>query len=196
MISGMRKIQLISFLLCLSFSGILLADTDDHDSIITILQSISLKPGDEVAFIETKTFDLLEFPIVSKGVLTMSHGDILTKYLIDENESLIISETELRKIHNDHETVIVYSDHPKARQLGLIIRALLMEDISTLEDYFHFDLKRQEQRWTIRFIPIKKPLSELIRFIELKGEGAHLDKTEILKDNGDIIITSFQDNSE
>ncbi|MES9902311.1 MAG: hypothetical protein ABW168_06465, partial [Sedimenticola sp.] len=118
-----------------------------------------------------------------------------TKYIEDINETLTISEHDLRKTINNEESVFVYSEHNSTHQLIPIIRALFLSDFDTLEQHFSFELTQQEGRWVLRLNPQSRSLSRLLSFITIEGEDNLLEKTEIVQSNGDRITTTFRDAS-
>ncbi|MES9903044.1 MAG: hypothetical protein ABW168_10210, partial [Sedimenticola sp.] len=107
----MKNRVIISIFLWLPLCSTALAAEESHEEVRSILKSITLQPGEVKSFTEIKLLSFLDIPITAKGILKLNNDGSLTKYIEDINETLTISEHDLRKTINNEESVFVYSEH-------------------------------------------------------------------------------------
>ena len=152
----------------------------------------------ENRFSETRELSLLNHTLESKGTLTFTSPDRLSKqfdpphgmgYSIEGNRLTI------RKSDGSIETLLL--DHsPRLLAYIASLRAVLAGDLPGLSIYFDTELKGSSADWQLTLLPRESKLSQQVSRIEITGQKVNIRQFMVVEQSGDRITTRLYDQRE
>jgi len=152
--------------------------------------------GLEVRFQEAKHLALLALPLESKGKLYFLPPGYLTRVVeAPEPATLTITPDELRVHNRDGTEVVDLKRSDKVRTFVTALVQVFAGDEAGLRKSFDVAYEPDPARaraWKLRLTPRGKPLDQLMRSLELHGEGEAVVRIEMLEQNGDRTVTKIE----
>ncbi|MCU7844755.1 MAG: outer membrane lipoprotein carrier protein LolA [Candidatus Thiodiazotropha sp. (ex Monitilora ramsayi)] len=152
----------------------------------------------ENRFTEIRELSLLNHSLESKGTLTFTPPDRLSKqfdppdglgYGIEGNRLTI------RKSDGSIETLLL--DHsPRLLAYIASLRAVLAGDLPGLSVYFDTELKGSSADWQLTLLPREPKLSQQVSRIEITGQKADIRQFMVIEQGGDRITTRLHSQRE
>jgi len=141
-------------------------------------------------FRQTKTISDMGISLVSsgvfhiqknKGMLWENREPTQFGFLLTPDEAFQIDATKTKKTLPD-------AAAPTVRALYTIFDAAFSGDEKTLSDFFYFE-KKSTTEWTL--VPVKKPLSDLIKKISLRFSDGNPREVFLTDASGDTTLIEF-----
>jgi len=201
MIFGMTKIKLTSTILTLLLFLPTLASSEKSQSTswnaATLLNLLATVTSRQSVFIEEKTLNYLEEPLVQKGTLYFTTPNQLVKHITEpREETYTITGINLKvKISGKQEKLLRTDDHPILHALIESQRAVLAGDLNALKRYYNLELDGAKEQWALRLHPKDSELSSRIKLIDIKGSGIEILEIQIIEIGGDDTLLTFISNN-
>ena len=181
-------------LLALAAASLLAADSPGGrdltlDDLLTHMRTTS---GVVAEFHEVKTLKLLDTPLESRGTLYFAPPDRLARITREPAETrLVLDGGRMRFQDAAGANDVDLSQNPVARAFSDNLMVLWRGDRKALEEIYALDFHSQGSSWTLALAPEHAPLTQFLRSITLRGEGAQMHEMEVLESDGDRTQTLF-----
>jgi hypothetical protein len=151
--------------------------------------------GLQASFTEKKYLALLAVPLEIKGSLYFLPTQHLTRVIDSPTKSsLRITPNELLIKSPDAEEVIDLRLNPDVRAFVSSLVYIFAGDSGSLEKSYSISYEldeKEETRWSLTLIPLKKPLTEMIQSLRMDGAGGVAHRITIHEPNGDRAVTTI-----
>ena len=131
----------------------------------------------------------------STGSIFVLRPGYLTRRIEEpEPSKLTITPRELRMVDRDGTEVLDLRQNDEVRVFVTSIMRVFLGDRKSLERSYTIEYTpdaKNETGWTLSLLPGGKPLNQMLRSLELRGEGSRVTRIEILEPNGDKTITTI-----
>ncbi len=142
-------------------------------------------------FVETRHSSLLKEPLETRGRLVYRRPDRLEKQVRAPFEQSVTIEGERVVVAgkgNTPERSMALPPGP-ARALVESLRATLAGDLRTLERHFAVSVSGSAEGWAMTLLPRDAALGALVSRVDFAGQGARVQRIEVLEAGGDRTIT-------
>ncbi len=160
-----------------------------------LLERLAKIQGLEAHFVEEKHLALLAIPLKSSGSLyVMRPGHLARIIEKPERSQLTITPDELRMSDREGTEVLDLRQNDEVRVFVTSIMRVFLGDRKNLERSYDmlFELDATDRlAWSLRLTPKKKPLSQMLRTLELRGKGNSIARIELVEPNGDRTVTTI-----
>jgi hypothetical protein len=180
--------------LSLVLAAAALADPSQPPSeLARVLDRMASSRGVEASFRERKELGLLASPLESRGVIYFAAPDRFARFTLRPGfTALVVSGDDVRlREGRDGETVDL-SDSPVARVFVENFVALWSGDRERLERLYVVEFLGDLEHWELRLVPRRKPLSDVIAAISLRGSADRLREMLVAERDGDRTTTIFE----
>jgi len=165
--------------------------------------------GLEARFEEKKYLALLAVPLESRGrMFFLRPGYLARRVEAPEVQAVTITPTELRVAGRDGEEVIDLRQSANVRHFVTSLVRVFSGDQESLAKGYRIEYAPipaeanpddanpnansegdPSRRWSLTLTPKAKPLSEMLRSLQLRGEGQAVTHIEVVEPNGDRTVT-------
>jgi len=158
-----------------------------------LLRRIAASSGVEASFRESKELALLAVPLESRGVIYFAPPGRFARFTTEPNFSaLIVGEGEIRLREGKNEREMDLSGNRVARVFADNIVVLWSGDREELDRLYEAEFRGSSEEWELRLVPRRKPLSDVISAIVLRGDAEAMREMSIEERDGDRIVTHFE----
>ena len=153
------------------------------------LMSEELLRGD---FSQSKTLQIFDRPLISKGTFLLSHKQgLVWKQQDPFLVSLVLANNKLSQQFVDQAPEIIEAkDNPMVFYFSHLFLALFKGDLNALNEQFELTLKSNNEGWRLHLKPKSAPLNKVFSTIEIHGVD-QIDKLNLIELNGDATTISF-----
>jgi hypothetical protein len=156
--------------------------------------------GFEARFEEEKYLALVAAPLRSSGRLYFTPPSTMLRRVEKPRRKDILVARDQVRISDDAGTqTIDLAGRAEVRPLVESMIWIFTGDLESLEATYRVDyqvLERvdgEQRRWVVRLIPLRPPLSQLVRELRVHGSGRTADLLELEETSGDRTVTRIVD---
>ncbi|MDA7746676.1 outer membrane lipoprotein carrier protein LolA [Psychromonas sp.] len=176
----------IGFLLCCSSSISAL-------SLEQLQQQLTTKKVLRGDFIQSKTLQMFNQPLVSDGTFLLSHQQgLIWNQITPFPVTLVLAKDKLRQQFEDQTPEIIEAkDNPMVFYFSHLFLSLFKGDLSALESQFSMTITESEKEtWLLHLSPKESPLNKVFKQIEIKG-NKQIQSLVLTELNGDLSVIEF-----
>ncbi len=146
-----------------------------------------------VEFDEERRVSLLGVPLHSSGELLYRAPDYLKKSVQKGGQgSYEIHGESLRIDEPGGVRELPLDAHPALQAFVASFRATLAGDLVTLQRYYHVTFKGERSAWILTLVPRNSAMANVIREVEIRGNGTHLQEVTTLEQGGDSTLLTIR----
>lgn len=153
--------------------------------------------GLQVSFTEQKYLALLAVPLKSSGTLYFLPPGHLTRLVTSPTKSkLMITPTSLNLTNPDGVESMDLRQNPELQAFVTSLVQVFAGNKKQLEGSYKVTYvldEKDDTKWSLKLLPLKSPLTEMVKSLSLEGAGAAVTSIEIREPNGDRTVTSITD---
>ncbi len=188
MISGTRRASA-----ALALAWALAAFGTEPWTLERLLAGFAAQRESRASFVEKKTVQVLDRPLVSSGELRFEAPDrTLTRTLRPRPEVLRLDGDTLTLERGERRLQLSLRSQPELAAFVESIRATLAGDRATLERFYTVRLEGSERSWALTLAPRETGMASLVARIRIAGQDAQVTVIEIVQTNGDSTLMSVQ----
>lgn len=183
------KSLFMTLLMACSFSVCASVSTLSIDELQQKLMTETLLRGD---FVQSKTLQIFDQPLISKGTFLLSHEQgLVWKQQDPFSVSLVLANNKLSQQFADQTPEIIEAkDNPMVFYFSHLFLALFKGDLSALNEQFELALKSENEGWVLHLKPKSAPLNKVFSVIEIHGIE-QIAKLNLIEINGDATKINF-----
>jgi len=143
-------------------------------------------------FSQSKTLQIFDRPLVSKGTFLLSHEQgLVWQQMHPFSVLLVLANNKLSQQFADQAPEIIEAkDNPMVFYFSHLFLAIFKGDLNALNEQFELTLKNNNEGWVLHLKPNSAPLNKVFSTIEIHG-GEQINKLNLIELNGDITLISF-----
>jgi hypothetical protein len=169
----------------------------DRIEMETLLGQFAAMPGLSARFREERHLDLLEEPLVNRGVLYFAPPDRLLRRVEEPVESTLLVRAGQLTLRSAAGTRAIDLDvHPVVRAFVDSFRMLLAGDLEALRASYRIVWTTESadpSRWQMRLEPLGPPLRDAIVSIAVSGRRAVVRELRVAEVGGDETVSHFSE---
>lgn len=157
-----------------------------------LLAAFSRMPGLEARFVEKKRIGILAQPLESRGRLYFTRPGLLLRRVESPRRSeVVITPRELKLRDDSGEQSIDLRARPDVRPFVESLTWLLAGDQKALASVYTLAFERTQGAWQLTLTPRAEPLSHLIAYVRVLGEGLAVREIQVREKSGDETVTEI-----
>lgn len=143
-------------------------------------------------FSQSKTLQIFDQPLVSKGTFLLSHQQgLVWKQQDPFSVLLVLANNKLsQQFAEQAPEIIEAKDNPMVFYFSHLFLALFKGDLNALNEQFELTLTNHNEAWVLHLKPKSAPLNKVFSIIEIHGVD-QIDKLNLIELNGDATTISF-----
>ncbi|MBI5608801.1 MAG: outer membrane lipoprotein carrier protein LolA [Deltaproteobacteria bacterium] len=158
-----------------------------------LLKSLAQMPGLQAQFVEKKTMALLAAPLVTTGALYYTQPGMLARHTATPAMSVVVVDAkQVRMWDGKRWEVLDFAKQPVVRGFVDSFVRILQGDAPALERLYAMQFAALPAgRWTLTLRPKQAPLSQVVEFMTLAGQGLAVQSMRMVELGGDETVTTF-----
>ncbi len=151
-----------------------------------------LKSG-EATFTETRTVSILAQTLQSSGRLSFAPPDSFTRETLKpRQEKVSVTGNTVTLSAGSRSRTVPLDSVPEAAVIVEAIRGTLTGNRTLLERHFNTTVTGAAQRWSLSLSPIEPRLQELVKTVQLAGEGPYVREVVVAMADGDRSVMAIK----
>ncbi|MGE3160750.1 MAG: LolA-related protein [Burkholderiales bacterium] len=188
MISGTRRVSA-----ALALAWALAAFGAEPWTLERLLAGFAAQRESRASFVEKKTVQVLERPLVSSGELRYEAPDRLEKRTLRPKPELLRLEGDTLTLERGDERLrLDLRSYPEAAAFVQSIRGTLAGDQAGLERAYRLHLEGAASSWALTLTPREAGMASLVESVRIAGRRADVSVIEIRYASGDRTLMSVQ----
>ncbi len=166
-------------------------------SLQTLMAQLAEVKQSRVDFDEERRISLLGVPLRSSGELLYIAPDYLKKIVHKGGQGSYEIDGERLRIEEDQggEREVTLDAQPALQAFVASFRATLAGDLATLQRYYRVTFDGEAKAWVLTLVPRDKAMARVIREVEIRGKGIHLQQVTTLEQGGDSTVLTIRGDS-
>jgi outer membrane lipoprotein-sorting protein len=158
-----------------------------------LLEGFAQTRESRASFVETKSVQVLDRPLVSSGELRFEAPDRLEKRTLRPRpELLVLDGDRLTLERGERRLQLDLRATPQAAAFVESIRGTLAGDRAALERVYRLRLEGDRRSWALTLTPRDPGMASLVQRVRIAGRRHDVTVIEILQANGDSTLMSVQ----
>ena len=158
-----------------------------------LLAAYASMPGLGAEFVERKYMALLAKPLESRGHIYFERpAKLLRKVEQPLPSSILVTQTAVHIKDSEGSRTIDLRSQKEVQPFVQSLLWLLAGDLVALQRAYAVDYAVQpDGAWKLSLVPKRKPLSQLIARMEMRGQGLSVHAVEVHESSGDRSVTEI-----